>query len=230
MGISSSKDERLGLVTGRDKWTLVWTSEARFVVAGANEFSKSQQKNICAAFSKFKVYNCNIVSLEHYVIDKEFSRPINVNDVDTDMKFEVYTWFPYQSPDTYTEVNDITLLDSWVISAQGQFTKNTDLFPRKINNNLNECPMKAVVRDGHWDFTTVYVNHTYSNGSVVTYIKGMETDLLRVVLHQTSMTFVLVPTPEYFETEQRRFHHNLITSLFEKEIFIALGGMGITFC
>jgi len=181
MGISSFKDESLGLVTGRDKWTLLWTSEARFVVAGANEFSMSQKKNIFTAFSKLRIYNCITVSQEHYVIDKEFSRPININDVDTDMKSVVYTWFPYQNPDTYLEVNDIILLDSWVISAQGHFTKNTDLFPRKINNNLNGCPMKAVVRDGHWDFTTVYVNHTYSNGCVVTYIKGMETDLLRVV-------------------------------------------------
>ena len=60
----------------------------------------------------------------------------------------VYTWFPYQNSDRFTEVSDVTLLDSCVISAQGHFTKNTDLFPRKISNSLNGCPMKAFVMDG----------------------------------------------------------------------------------
>jgi hypothetical protein len=51
-------------------------------------------------------------------------------------------------------MNDITVRGSWVISAQGHFTKSTDLFPQKIKKSLNECPMKAVVRDVHWGFTT----------------------------------------------------------------------------
>ena len=65
--------------------------------------------------------------------------------------------FPYQCSDSCTEVNDITLLGGWIISAQGYFTKNTDLFPGKIRKSLKECPMKAVVRDGHWYFITNYV-------------------------------------------------------------------------
>jgi len=63
------------------------------------------------------------------------------------MKFGVYTWFPYQSSDRCTEVNDITLLDSWFISGQGHFTKNTDLFSGKFKERLSGYPMKAVVRD-----------------------------------------------------------------------------------
>jgi hypothetical protein len=119
----------------------LWNSEVRFVVAGANELSMSQQKKIFETFSTFKIYNCIIVSQEHYVIDQKYSRQINVNGVDTGMKLGVSTWFPYQSLDSCTEVSDIILLDSWVISAQGHFTKNTDLFPRKISNSVNGCPM-----------------------------------------------------------------------------------------
>jgi len=105
-----------------------------------------------------------MVSGEHYVFDKLYSRPINVNNVDTGMKLVVYTWFPYQSSDRCTEVNDITLLDSWVISAQGHFTKNTNLFQRKVNNKLNGYPTRTLVLDGKWVFTTINVNHTDSNG------------------------------------------------------------------
>jgi hypothetical protein len=155
----------------------LWNSEARFVVAAANEFSTSQQTEIFDYFSKLRIYNCIIVSREHYVIDKEYSSRINVHDVDTGMKLGVYTWFPYQSSDRCTEVNDITLLDSWVIRGQGHFTKNTDLFPSKISTDLNGCPFKAIVYDTKSDFNTKYVKHTNSNGSVFWRVEGFEYDL-----------------------------------------------------
>jgi len=54
------------------------------------------------------------------------------------MNLRVYTLFQYQRLNRYNEVNDITLLDSWVISAQGHFTNNTDLFPGKISKKLKD--------------------------------------------------------------------------------------------
>ena len=88
----------------------------------------SEQTDIFEYFSKFRICNCYIASKEPYLKD-EYSRQMKGNNVDTGMELMVYTWFPYQSSDRCTEVNDITILDSWVISAQGHFTKNTDLFP-----------------------------------------------------------------------------------------------------
>jgi len=130
-----------GLAVERDKLPRIWNSEARLVVVvGANEFAMSQQKQILDYFSTLRIYNYIIVSHDNYVIHKEYSRPIKVNDVDTGMKLGVYTWFPYQSSNRCTEVNDITIPDSWVISAQMCFIKNTDLFPQKTGNNLNGCP------------------------------------------------------------------------------------------
>ena len=144
------------------------------------------------------------------------------------MKLGVYTWFPYQGSDRCTEVNDITLLDSWVISAQGHFTKNTDLFPRKISNSFNGCPMKALVIDRQWYFATKFVDFVYSNGTVVTYIYGLEMDLLMVVLQQMNMTYILFTLPENFETEENKFN-KLVTPLFRKEYNIILGNVGNIF-
>ena len=59
-------------------------------MAGANEFSLSQQTDIINFFSKLRIYNCILVSQEHYVIVKEYSRPIKVNDVETGMKLGVH--------------------------------------------------------------------------------------------------------------------------------------------
>jgi hypothetical protein len=127
--------EILGLALEQNEFTRFWNSEDRFVVAGANEFSMSQITDIFRYLSKLRIYICIIVSREHFVFDKGYSRPIKVNDIDTYMKLGVYTWFPYQSSDRCTEVNNITLLDSWAISAQGHFTKNTDLFPRNVSKS-----------------------------------------------------------------------------------------------
>ena len=74
-------------------------------------------------FSKFRIYNCILVSQVHYVIDNGYNRPTKENDVETGVQLRVNTWFPYQISQHCIEVDDITLLDSWVISAQGYFTK-----------------------------------------------------------------------------------------------------------
>jgi hypothetical protein len=144
------------------------------------------------------------------------------------MKLGVYTWFPYQSSDRCTEVNDITLLDSWVISGQGHFTKNTDLFPGKISNNLNGCPMKAVVRNAHWYFTTNYRYYNDSNCNVGRYVEGLEYDLLLVILERMNMSFVHVPTPEGFEMEESSVD-NLFMGMYRKDIYIALGAVGTNY-
>jgi len=141
------------------------------------------------------------------------------------MNLGVYTWFPYQSSDRCTEVNDITLLDSWVISAQGHFNKNTDLFPGKISKSFSECSMKAVVRYSDWFDTNSYYIYLISSKSNVTEAYGMEMDLLKLVLDQMNMTFVHVPTPEDFETDGG-LTNNLIRAMIAKEVYIALGAVG----
>ena len=84
-----------GLAEGRNsKFTRLWNSESRFVVAGANEFPKSQQTDIFNYLSKFRIYNSILLSQVHYVIDNVYSRPTNENDVERGVELGVYTWFP----------------------------------------------------------------------------------------------------------------------------------------
>jgi len=85
--------------------------------------------------------------------------------------------------------------------------------------------MKAVVRDGDWNLTTTYINHTDSNGNVVIEIAGMEMDLLRVVLQQMNMTFVHVPTAVVTTHAKGRLLDDLFWAMFAKEADIALGDL-----
>jgi hypothetical protein len=216
--------ENAGLFFVRDKLTRIWNYDARFVVAGAKKFSMSQQKRIFNAFSELRIYNCIIVSLEHDVIRTEYSRQETFNEVDTGMKLAVYSWFPYQSSDRCDNVVDIIILDSWVIYGQGHFTKNTDFFPRKIDNSFNGCPMKAFVRNCDSFFTTMVTYGMDSNGNTLTHMYGLEMKLLDLALKHLNMTFylaaidggeVLGPTYE-----------DIFRMMIAKNIYIFLGCQG----
>ena len=43
-------------------------------------------------FSKFRIYNCILVSQVHYVIDNGYNRPTKGNDVETGVQLRVNTW------------------------------------------------------------------------------------------------------------------------------------------
>jgi hypothetical protein len=182
-----------------NKFKNVWNFEARFVVATANKFSTWQKIEIFIILSVYRIYSIIIVSPEQYDTNKELKRQININDVDTGMKFAVYTWFPYQSSDRCSEVKNITLLDSWVISAEGHFTKNSGLFPVKFIKGFTFCLMQAYVIEDHWDLIKNYVHNNDSNRNGGMYKKSLEYELLRVVLQEMNMTYVHVSTPEGFE-------------------------------
>jgi hypothetical protein len=122
-----------------------------------------QRTAIFDYFSNLRIFNYIIVCQVHDVREKDNSKRNTVNDVDTEINLDVYTWFPYQSSDRCTEVNDITLLDSWVISAQGHFNKKTNFFLIKIRNSFKGCPMKAVVRDVYGFIETYYLNGNVSS-------------------------------------------------------------------
>jgi hypothetical protein len=118
-------------------------------------------------------------------------------------------------------VNDITLLDSWVISAQGYFTKNSDLFPEKISSSLNGCPIKAIVRNGNWSFTTQYMYYKDSNGSNRRFLVGAEMVLLKAVYEQMNMTFIHVNSAEGFDYEVREnTTRNVICALIKKKLIL----------
>ena len=85
--------------------------------------------------------------------------------------------------------------------------------------------MKAAVRDTSWPFITYYITDLDSNGNVVTRVKGLEMDLLNLVLKQMNMTFIHVPNPEGFEAD-KGITNNLTWDMVTKDVYIGLGNVG----
>jgi hypothetical protein len=57
------------------------------------------------------------------------------------------------------------------------------------------------------------------------YIRGLEYDLLLVVVQQMNMTLFHVPTPKGFAIEEGSAASSLVQEMYRKEIYIALGAV-----
>jgi len=120
-----------------------------------------------------------------------------------------------------TVENDITLLDSWIISAEGQFSKKADLFPRKFSINLNGCPMKASGRD-RGRFLIRYIEMTRSKREIchenILPCNGFTDDGFA----KLKMTFIHVHAPEGFEIENvltTNLNGAMIGVLYERDLY-----------
>ncbi|PNF27931.1 hypothetical protein B7P43_G00893 [Cryptotermes secundus] len=50
----------------------------------------------------------------------------------------LYTWFPYQSPEICTHVQEV-VLNYWLFENEGRFLLNSSLFPQKIPQDFKGC-------------------------------------------------------------------------------------------
>jgi hypothetical protein len=110
--------------------------------------------------------------------------------------FDLYTWFPYHSPDQCSTVRNVFLLDTWTTEGQGRFIKNANLFPIKIKNHLQTCPVTATT----FPLTVAVGNATEINtgketNTKITYSEGWEIILLKSIAESLNSTIHYIPPP-----------------------------------
>ncbi|PNF28426.1 hypothetical protein B7P43_G16059 [Cryptotermes secundus] len=114
---------------------------------------------------------------------------------DNDTQVNLFSWFPFQSPNRCTQVTDVVLMDQ---CNYGAFLKNADLFPKKITRNLNRCPLTASTIS--WGDLVIVSTETSSDGAEtkVTYKDGLEVTLYNTIAETFNMTAAfIVPIPSY---------------------------------
>jgi hypothetical protein len=131
--------------------------------------------------------------LEVIVVTESLSGQDGVRNVDTHV--DLFSWFPFQSPSHCTRVTDVVLMDQWV---NGAFVKNSNLFPKKITRNLNQCPMVAstigwgdlVIPSGEADSGNPDPRKAYED--------GLEVILYKTVAEAFNMSTAFIePLPSY---------------------------------
>ena len=172
-----------------------WNPRARFVVTPITKqdtrSSARWAKQILSYLWQWKIINVVALIRASHPLAKNVT-PVNQPST----MFQLYTWFPYDSPDQCSTVHDVVLLDSWTTEGQGRFIKKANLFPIKIKNNLHTCPIIATT----FPLTVAVGNATKiktekETNTKITYSEGWEVNFLKTIVEclNSSIYYILPP-------------------------------------
>lgn len=116
----------------------------------------------------------------------------------------IYTWFPYRDYRNCYNRKNPYLLDIWIMKGYGHLFLNNSLFPNKIKNSLNNCPIAVSTAKYH----PFVGDPTYmiTSGSIeVVYNKGWDMRLLGIIKDVMNVSVHFLPPPR---DEQGRYLPN----------------------
>lgn len=107
---------------------------------------------------------------------------------------DLYTWFPYERS-TCTEPTRVVRIDQCLPDNNGQSSSRKSLFPNKIPNNFQGCPIRVSVSELiPYVFSTL--NYMDSDGNVVYNYRGLEIEYLLLLTEAINLTIVFLPPAE----------------------------------
>jgi hypothetical protein len=126
--------------------------------------------------------------------------------VQQDGLLNLYTWFPYSSPDNCADVKNVVLINQWVMEGEGKFVREESLYPYKIPSNFHGCTvnLSPVMKDGIEDeyyslyFVTHNITRNYVNGftDVTPYAEKILTCVHSLWARESEIVFGLLPLLE----------------------------------
>jgi hypothetical protein len=137
----------------------------------------------------------------------------------------IYTWFPYGGPNRCSGVHEAVLLDMWLMVGEGNFVRNSFIFPRKIIDNLYGCGLRvAATITG---FTAESAIQISGNNTELTFDDGLEIGLLKLVARAMNFTTIFLPQINNFRQiqEESGKYVGYTGLLVNDEADIAVGGI-----
>jgi hypothetical protein len=108
--------------------------------------------------------------------------------------FDLYTWFPYEKS-VCAKPTQVVLMAQCLSDNNGQPSNNIALFPRKVPNNLQGCPIKVSTSE-LIPYVISTTNYTDSDGNTLYKYGGLEMQYLLLVAEATNLTVVFLPLAE----------------------------------
>jgi hypothetical protein len=179
----------------------MWNARSRFVVILDEKFKEPQTQisEVLSIFWQFRLVNVVVLlKLPARDIPRVGIVPRGVEQLlrlrRSDSAFGVYTWFPYRDRSNCYNSTEVHLLDLWLMEGSGHFALNNFLFPNKIKNGLNNCPVVVSTTQRHPFVERAY--YTNTEGSVETvYRTGWDIGLLNILKDAMNMSVrFLAPT------------------------------------
>jgi hypothetical protein len=114
----------------------------------------------------------------------------DIHDTKTPI-FDLYTWFPYQSEEKCGDVEQVSLIDSWIVEDEGHFLEKAPLFPAKIHKNFHGCPLKVSAID----LIPLVMKDNYTDEDNVIRYKyyGLEAECCKFIMEALNSTPIFMP-------------------------------------
>jgi hypothetical protein len=109
--------------------------------------------------------------------------------------FDLYTWFPYQSEVKCGNVDDVVLIDRWVVEGEGHFSRNVSLFPTKIHKKFHGCPLRVSAIDVFPLFTRK--NYTDEENTTKYEYRGLEAECFKLISQALNITPIYIPVSSF---------------------------------
>jgi len=172
------------------RYSTSWNPRGRFLVVvteRSNEPAHLLAAHICSILWQVaRIVNVVVLIPNHFAY-----RPLNAvrttKTTETD-SFNLYTWFPFKSG-RCGEVQEVILIDEWVIEHNGGFSQNAYLYPVKVPKNFMGCPIK-VGTIGIDPFVIMTDNYTQNDGSPAYRLTGLSVDILKLVCEKMNLTTI----------------------------------------
>ena len=99
---------------------------------------------------------------------------------------DAYVWYPYRSTGRCPHNKDVTVQGHWVLDVRkmGHFLHNTCLFPRKIPNDVQGCPLTVSTFEVPSFIMRKNTAHVHAKN--ITYDKGLEIQIVSELARTTN--------------------------------------------
>jgi hypothetical protein len=179
----------------RLKESTSWNNRAKFLLVVAGCLTEdSGQKVFRIVKEMWKSYRIlNILLLVPHVSRTSSATDTIKGNIETST-YGLYTWFPYQSEVKCADVEDVVLIDRWVLENKGRFLKQVPLFPTKIHRNFHGCPLKISA----FDVPPLVIRNNFTEEGNTDSNKyyGLEVDCCKFIAEALNMTTVFLPVSE----------------------------------
>ncbi|PSN56143.1 Ionotropic receptor 230 [Blattella germanica] len=183
-----------------------WSSRGIYVVTMDDIVSQEEVQNLVKMVlnEAWLSYIYNIVVL------------IPIAYFNSTKEIEIYTWFPYQKPSGSCGVLQEPVLLDKCMSTEGnvKFLKNEPLFPNKVPNDLQGCPVTSM--------TYMFEPYVYTKDHIwnETIIGGSELSMMRSIEKHMNFTLQMRIVPDV--TLYPAIRHALVANHSIDVMFVAL--------
>ncbi|GFG37154.1 hypothetical protein Cfor_00403 [Coptotermes formosanus] len=188
-GEKDSVTDNLGHQVEELKQRNSWNNRAKFLVVLAENITEDAEQLAFTIMKELWEFH----RILNVVVLIPQTRHMDLNT--TTSTFDLYTWFPYQSEAKCANVEDVVLIDSWVLEDEGHFLTNVHLFPTKIQKNFHGCPLKVSAID----VLPLFMRNNYTDEENTTKHEyyGLEAECCKFIAETLNITPIFLPVSSF---------------------------------